>query len=438
MNYRISVSLIILITIIMLSTLFGYISFTFNIIFFGWVIPFIFYFISIYNIFFLIKGVYRILKERRRVVKSNLKDEELPKVSIIVPVKNEEKVISRLLNRLIELYYPKDKLEIIIIEDGSTDNTVKICKEFAEKYNYIKFYNRKKSSGKPDALREGTQLANGEIIAVFDADNIPHRNVLRDAVVKLNSPKIAAVQGFLKTLNTSESPISEIADYEMKLNQLIASGKNDVNLFVQLYGTNQFIKKDYLQQIGSWDVKSLSEDQEISIRLAKAGYKIKMINTPSWQENPPTIKSFFKQRLRWYQGAFQNLFKHKDVIKKSNQTLLARFDLILCLFNPFFNILGTLSLLIGILLTFIQAPTIFTVEILLYAFIALNITIFTWAIALAVKTKQPRKILLAPYLYIYWFAIFTASLWALIKVLCKKTSNWEKTEKNGTITEAHS
>lgn len=96
-----------------------------------------------------------------------------PKVSVLIPARNEEKVIGRILQRMTELTYPKEKLEVIVIDDASTDLTSEIAEEFAKKYGYIKVVHRKPEDGgkgKPAALNHCLKHATGEIVYCFDAD----------------------------------------------------------------------------------------------------------------------------------------------------------------------------------------------------------------------------------------------------------------------------
>ncbi|MEM2907210.1 MAG: glycosyltransferase family 2 protein, partial [Candidatus Odinarchaeota archaeon] len=157
--------------------------FFFSIIF-GYVTPIILYFITGYNLLLLALGYFKTLFKSENLIKSfNLS--QLPVVSIIVPVKNEEKSIGRLLKRLVELNYPKDKLEIIIVEGASTDNTKLICESYTKKYDYIRLYSRDKSFGKPDAIRFGCEQAKGEVVGFLDADNLPEKDLLIKAVCGL-------------------------------------------------------------------------------------------------------------------------------------------------------------------------------------------------------------------------------------------------------------
>ncbi|MGC9346151.1 MAG: glycosyltransferase, partial [Candidatus Bathyarchaeales archaeon] len=112
--------------------------------------------------------------ERKRLRKRNL-----PTFSIVVPVKNEEKVIGRLLDALLKVSYPADKKEVIVVEDGSTDGTLDICMEYAEEYPLnVKVLHRPFSNGKPSALNYGIKYAKGEIVGIFDADSVLAPDVL--------------------------------------------------------------------------------------------------------------------------------------------------------------------------------------------------------------------------------------------------------------------
>ncbi|MGQ9507361.1 MAG: glycosyltransferase [Candidatus Bathycorpusculaceae bacterium] len=113
---------------------------------------------------------------------------------MIVPVRNEEKVIGRLLDALFRLNYLKNKMEIIVVEDGSTDNTLDICMKYSKEHaGNLKILRKPFSNGKPSALNYGIQHAKGEIVAIFDADNLPDSNILINVGKYFEEGKVAAV-----------------------------------------------------------------------------------------------------------------------------------------------------------------------------------------------------------------------------------------------------
>ncbi len=118
------------------------------------------------------------------------KNRFFPKFSILVAAKNEELVLGRLLSRLVDLEYPKDRYEVLMVEDGSMDQTAKVGRDFESKFpNLIKFSHRSNSSGKPAALNYGLGNASGEIVVVVDADNVPRRDFLARAARYFDDPR---------------------------------------------------------------------------------------------------------------------------------------------------------------------------------------------------------------------------------------------------------
>jgi cellulose synthase/poly-beta-1,6-N-acetylglucosamine synthase-like glycosyltransferase len=130
-----------------------------------------------------------------------------PTVSIIVPARNEENVLGRLLKRLTVLAYPKNKLQVIVVNDGSSDKTREIADHYASKYKgLIKTVHREIGGlGKSYALNDGLQYAKGEIIGFFDADYVPQRDILKKTVPYFLNPDIGAVQARIFVLNRRQS-----------------------------------------------------------------------------------------------------------------------------------------------------------------------------------------------------------------------------------------
>ena len=133
------------------------------------------YFWTLYNLPILFVGVRSLRRERKRKVSAD--GGELPFVSVIVPVKNEERVIGRLLKALVGLDYPRDRREFVIVEDGSFDGSRNICEEFCEEHSDFRCVVGG-DGGKPSALMAAYKHVKGEIVGVFDADSVPERDVL--------------------------------------------------------------------------------------------------------------------------------------------------------------------------------------------------------------------------------------------------------------------
>jgi cellulose synthase/poly-beta-1,6-N-acetylglucosamine synthase-like glycosyltransferase len=212
-----------------------------------------------YNIPIVIVGVRHLLRSsgKKKDERFFVINEKLPMVSIIVPVKNEEKVIGRLLKALVNLKYPPGKKEIIVVNDESGDKTGEICTRYALRYPEIRVFQRSTSTTKAAALNYGVRHAKGEIIATFDADSVPEPTALLKAVKHFRNPEVAAVQGRICSINANENMLTKFLSYESAVQyEAYMRGKDRLNLFVGLAGTCQFIRRSVLEEVNGWNEKT--------------------------------------------------------------------------------------------------------------------------------------------------------------------------------------
>ena len=268
------------------------------------------FFWTVYNGLIICVG----LKSRRRRIQSRLVNvAETPKFSIIVPTKDEEVVIGRCLSSLLELDYPKDKMEIIIVDGNSADNTCSICSDYVEKHpGVFKLIKEKASNGKPAALNLALPSVTGDIVGIFDADGVPEKDVLRKAASYFNDKKISAVQGRTTSLNEKKNLLTRVVSMEERAwYQALLSGKEKLKLFVPLNGSCQFIRRETLEELGGWDAASLTEDVELALRLVEKNHQIKYAEDVCCaQETPNGLHELIKQRTRWYRGYMETSLKY--------------------------------------------------------------------------------------------------------------------------------
>ncbi|MDP1539386.1 MAG: glycosyltransferase family 2 protein [Moraxellaceae bacterium] len=233
-----------------------------------------------------------------------------PRLSVLVPAYNEEVVIEATLLALAAQDYPKDSYEVILINDGSKDNTLAIATEVAAKHSCIKIVNVPKGmggKGKSRTLNNGLPHATGDLIVVYDADSTPDPDCVRLLAQNLISdPSLVAVQGKVRTRNWRDSFITRFIAIEFIFFQWIFQGGR-WNLFrlSTLMGTNFVIKKRSLMTLGGFDEHSLVDDTEMSFRIFLGKKRIKWIPyATGWQQDPPGLGIFLKQRSRWTQGNF--------------------------------------------------------------------------------------------------------------------------------------
>jgi cellulose synthase/poly-beta-1,6-N-acetylglucosamine synthase-like glycosyltransferase len=388
---------------------------------------------ALYNVPILATGIKDYCRKRQNARKSSSKEKYTPTFSIIVPAKNEETVISRLLAALSKLNYPMQKTEILLVEDGSTDNTAGLCNEFAKDRENVKVLHRTTSNGKPSALNYGLAHAKGDIVAVFDADNIPNPDALTTVCEYFKEPEVAAVQGRTSSINAKQNMLTQFISYEEAVwCEAYLRGKDVLNLFVHLKGSCQFIRRDVLNKLEGFSEAVLSEDMEMSARLTENNYKIRYASdVVAWQESPSDWRTLFKQRTRWFRGTMQVALKYGRLMASPS---LKRFDAETTLFGPFI-LIATLLPYIGMFWTFFQVVPFDAVWRMAVQFAtitsALTLLLAGLAMVYVTKPRSKRNILWLPFVYIYWSMQAFVALYAALLILFRRPSKWVKTEKKG-------
>lgn len=270
-----------------------------------------------YQLFFTFTGlVYRIKsqKEKHELEKSG--DQKFPPVSILIPAHNEELVIEKTLQCMCSLDYPSKSLEIVVVNDGSTDSTPEIVKSFSQRDSRVRLFNvppEESVRGKPHALNLGLKEVRHPIIAVYDADNTPEPQSLRYLVLNLmKNPRLVSTFGKFRTRNRKRNLLTRFINLEtLSFQFMIQAGRFFLLKMAILPGTNFVIRKSVLIECGGWDEKALTEDTELSIRLYQEGYKIKFVPYAlTWEEEPEKWKFWLRQRTRWIRGNFYILRKY--------------------------------------------------------------------------------------------------------------------------------
>ncbi|UCE06723.1 MAG: glycosyltransferase family 2 protein, partial [bacterium] len=234
--------------------------------------------------------------------------QQLEPVSVMIPARNEGLVIERTLQRILNLDYPRDLLEIIIINDGSTDNTATLVENMAEQNSCIKLVNLPKGEnghGKAYALNFGLKHCTHDIIAIYDADNNPATNSLKILVPHLlKDDSLAAVIGKFRTVNRHKNWLTRFINIEtMAFQWILQAGRFHLSKVAILPGTNYVIRKSVLDQCGGWDERAITEDSELSVRIYEEGYKIKFVPLSiTWEQEPEKLSVWIRQRTRWVRG----------------------------------------------------------------------------------------------------------------------------------------
>lgn len=270
-----------------------------------------------YQLYFTFMGfLYRNRSQREKKELDGIEELELPPVSILIPAHNEEIVIERTLESLCALDYSAHRIEIIVVNDGSTDATAELVTEFSRRDSRVRLFNvpeEESAQGKAHALNLGLKETRHEIIAVYDADNTPEPESLRYLVLNLiKNPKLVSTFGKFRTRNWRKNLLTRFINLEtLSFQSIIQAGHYLVFKIAILPGTNFIIYKKALVDIEGWDDDALTEDTELSIRLYQEGYKIKFVPyAATWEEEPEQWGTWVRQRTRWVRGNFYMLRKY--------------------------------------------------------------------------------------------------------------------------------
>jgi cellulose synthase/poly-beta-1,6-N-acetylglucosamine synthase-like glycosyltransferase len=201
-----------------------------------------------------------------------------PSVSILIPAHNEDKVIDKLLQKMTELSYPKDKLEVILIDDASLDNTGQIAEEYSKKYEFMKVLHRDGqvgAKGKASALNAGLKQITGEIVICFDADYLPHSDIVAKLVAKFADPSVGAVQGRPVVSNEPRNIITRLIALERIGGYRVDQEAREVlDLVPQFGGTVGGFRRSILESFGGFDESMLTEDTDLTFQIILAGYNV--------------------------------------------------------------------------------------------------------------------------------------------------------------------
>jgi len=248
-----------------------------------------------------------------RFIKRKNEDFE-PNLSVIIPTYNEEKNIKECLDSVFQSNYPKDKLEIIVVDDGSTDNTLKILKN----QNNIKLL-KQKHLGKVEALNLGSKNSSNDFILTVDADTILEKDCMKELVKPFSDKSVGATSGNNNVRNKN-SLISTFQNIEYHFSNLLRNSFSTVfNQGVWFSGSLACYRKEALEEIKFFKKDTLAEDQDIALEMKKAGYRAMNVSTAfGYTIVPVKLKDLYRQRSRWWIGTLQAIFKNRELFSRKS------------------------------------------------------------------------------------------------------------------------
>ena len=266
--------------------------------------------------------------------------EEIPFVTIQLPVYNELYVMERLLKNIAKIDYPREKLEIQVLDDSTDESvevTAKLVKEIQEEGIDIQHIRRSNRQGfKAGALKEGLKTAKGEFIAIFDADFLPQSEWLYQTVPYFKNPEIGVVQTRWGHINRNYSTLTKIQAFALDAHFTLEQvGRNSKGHFINFNGTAGLWRKECIYDAGNWEGDTLTEDLDLSYRAQLKNWKFKyLVDVETPAELPVVISAARSQQFRWNKGGAENFQKMmKRVITSKTVPFKTKIHSLLHLLN---------------------------------------------------------------------------------------------------------
>lgn len=350
-------------------------------------------------------------------IRRKIKNKNLHNVTILIPAYNEEKVIEKTLRRILSIDYPKNKMEILVIDDGSTDRTYEIAKKFESKNLKVI---RKKNTGKASSLNFALNYVKHDFVAVMDADSFLSRDALKRCMSYFDEKEVAAVTAHI-LVKHRKTLWEKLQHTEHMIVALMRKAQEKENIISVTPGPLSVYRTDVLKKLGGFDEKNLVEDVEIAWRLIKHGYKIRMaFDAMVYSIYPDTFSRWWKQRRRWIIGGLQTFFKYFSSLFDRKAHGVGTFLMPVSLIGYVFALVGT-SLFGYLIFTkifnniiyyitafsagtnpFTRFEFTYNIDLLfIYGFIMFLISLFVIRLSLNVHKDRPSLWILALFLTIY-------------------------------------
>jgi len=279
---------------------------------------------------------------------------EVPRVTVQLPIFNEQFVIDRLVDAVCNMDYPRSKLDIQVLDD-STDETVEVAHAAVQRYaamGYpITYHHRTNRYGfKAGALQEGMKTAKGDFIAIFDADFVPPQDWLMRVVHHFADPEIGMVQTRWTHLNRDYSFLTNVEAILLDGHFVLEhGGRSRAKVFFNFNGTAGMWRREVIDDAGGWQHDTLTEDTDLSYRAQLKGWKFKYLqNVECPAELPIEMTAFKTQQARWAKGLIQTAKKILPAVMQSDvpfrTKLEAWYHLTANISYPFMVVLSTLLL----------------------------------------------------------------------------------------------
>ena len=386
--------------------------------------------------------IYLAIQYHRKPAKADIPfSGPLPKTTVQLPIYNELYVVERLINQVALLDYPKDLLEIQVLDD-STDETTQLIGQVVKKIKakgiQIEHFHRKNRSGyKAGALAAGLEKASGEFIAIFDADFMPGTDFLRKVLPHFENPTIAFVQTRWDHLNRNYSLLTFLQSLAIDTHFIIEQvARNSRGYWFNFNGTAGIWRRSAIQDAGGWKDDTLTEDLDLSYRAMLKGWNalyLRDVKAPA--ELPVSFNAYRKQQHRWARGSLECAVKYLPIIWRSKLPASIKIESTFHLTGYATHLLMFLMCSLYPLVALLNATNISMLSFFTFGLL-FNLSLF--APSLAILTSQiqlgRKNWRLLPSVFLstaFGFGMMINTVRAALQIIPKKVNEFERTPKFG-------
>ncbi|MBR9690666.1 glycosyltransferase [Candidatus Woesearchaeota archaeon] len=358
---------------------------------------------------------------------------KLPFISVQIPTFNDP-IAARCVEKCLKFDYPKNKYEILIVDDSTSLETQNLLKKYANKHKIVKFIHRDNRNGfKPGALKDAMKHTKGEILVIFDADWIPKKDFLKKIVRPFSDPTVAIVQSRQGFYNHKTNLISRFAAYVLMAYHSIIMPINQKINSVFFCGTAGAIRRKHFDEVGGWNTMSITEDAELSVNLLLKGYKNVYLDFETPSEVPDTFEAFIKQQMRWCYGNTRVFFDNaKRIMFGKGLSLKQRAMISYITLGNFIAPVIVMMTFFGLSGWFLGEPTLFNWGDIVEFFSRFAVTIGFIAMGIVTLAKRRKLNEFWPMLasvFTIGIVIAVANSYAFFKAVSGRPLHWYCTPK---------
>lgn len=377
--------------------------------------------------------IFSYLARRRRAKARWTYLDDQPSVSVVVPGYNEEAVIENCVSSILASNYPY--LEVVLVDDGSTDRTAELMQRFSQEDPRVRFIPQE-NAGKGAALNHGTRESSGEVLMYVDSDGIFGPDTIEEMLRGFNHSKVGAVCGDDRPVNLNTVQTRLLTVISHVGTGLVRRALTILHCLPIVSGNVGAFRRDALALTGPLDEHTIGEDLELTWRMHRAGFRVNFApRALVHAESPSTIRGLWKQRVRWARGLLQTLQQHRRMVGNPRYGVFGVYLLINAISMVVIPILQIVVLFCIPLLLLYRVNTLPTDMISVVLWLGLLVSLFLclYAMTLNKSLGDVKYLWTMPLWPIYSVFVGLTMIAALVQEITRRPSVWNKLERTGVV-----